>query len=127
AGSVAQPPVQQTAPPAAVAQVPATNSAVNKAVVIPQAASATLRTPSTLEMFQMPFSSSIKTPTVDIVSLKNNITMIFAGILLGIFVVDLYVAFRRKTVRAVGSSFAHMFFLAAMFVSMNNVLHGAIL
>jgi hypothetical protein len=96
-----------------------------KPVEIPITASVTETAP--VAGATAPFSSAIITPAVDIVGLRQNVTMVFAGILLGIFIVDMYVAFKRRTVRAVGSTVAHVFFLAAMLVSMNSVLHGAVL
>ena len=96
-----------------------------KAVVVPPLASATENSQQAVLSF--PFSSSIKTPAVDITSLKTNVTIAFAGILVGIFVVDFYFALKRKTVRAVGSTAGHVLFLAALLFSMNSILHGAIL
>jgi hypothetical protein len=109
-----------------VANVPAAETApAQAAVIIPETASVTETGP--VAGVTAPFSSSIIAPRFDIVTLRNNVTLVFAGILLGIFIVDMYVAFRRKTVRAVGSTVAHVFFLGAMLLSMSNVLHGAIL
>lgn len=125
-GTVSEAPAKQVAPPKTVVAVPEPTAApVANPVEVTETAIVTETGP--VAGASTPFTSSIITPRFDIVSLRQNVTLVFAGILLGIFLVDTYVAFRRRTVRAVGSTVAHVLFLGALFFSMNNVLHGAVL
>jgi len=47
--------------------------------------------------------------------------------LVGVLLLDLWIAVRKRTVRAVGSTVAHVFFFIAILFSSNMVLHGSIL
>lgn len=125
---------QPTAPPTQpVAMVPSpvvaeqkapvlANAPATKPVEVPEVASVTEQAPAFI-----PFASAISSPKIDIIKLRRDVTMIFAGVIIGIFVVDLYLALRRKTVRAVGSTVAHVLFFVVILISMNTIIPGSIL
>lgn len=95
-------------------------------VVISEVASVTEVSP-VQPSYLTPFSSVIINPKFDIMTLRRDVSMVFAGILVGVMLVDLYLGMKRKTVRAVGSSVAHVLFFVAIIVSMNVVLRGSVL
>jgi uncharacterized protein YkwD len=93
-----------------------------KPVVIPEVASATQKAATFI-----PFASAVTTPKIDIVTLRRDVTMAFGGAIIGIFLIDLYIALKRKTVRAVGSSVAHVLFFLVILASMNTIIPGSVL
>ena len=94
-------------------------------VEIPEIASR-VETPAQ-NVWENPFSKVIMNPKIDITALRRDISMIFAGIFMGIFAVDMYLAMKKHSVRAVGSSVAHVLFVAAILFSMNIVTRGSLL
>lgn len=126
ATEVSQQPIAQEVIPPVLAQAPEISPIVTQApVVIPEVASVTEVQPNS-GIFPA-FSSVLIAPKFDIVALRRDISMAFAGVLIGIMLVDMYVAMKKRTIRAVGSSVAHMLFFGIMIVSMNVVLRGSIL
>lgn len=105
--------------------IPVVSPAHPQPVVVPEVASVTESYPS--GFFFPAFAGVLKTPKIDIVALRRDVSMVFAGVLVGIFLVDFYLAMRRRTVRSVGSTVAHVIFLMAILLSMNAVLRGSIL
>lgn len=94
-------------------------------VVIPEVASVTESQEKT--GFFPAFSSVLIAPKFDLVTLRRDVSMIFGGVLAGIMLVDMYLAMRKRSVRAVGSSLAHVLFFGAILISMNVVLRGSVL
>jgi hypothetical protein len=114
--------------PPAIAQAPEITPAVEEQVVpvvIPEVASVT-EVQSNAGIFPA-FSSVLLSPKFDIVAVRRDVSMVFAGIFAGVLLVDMYVAMKKRTIRAVGSSLAHVLFFGVMIVSMNVVLRGSII
>src|SRR5262249_8899486 len=96
---VAQAPEIVPSQPAAPVAVIPSPSAV-KPVVIPAVASVSEARPAS--GFSIPAVAGVfRNPSIDIVSLRRDISFAFAGVILGIFIVDFYLAMKRHTVRAV--------------------------
>lgn len=94
-------------------------------VIVSEVASITETQPA--QTWLQSFSSVIINPRFDIVSLRKDVSVLFAGVLIGIFLLDFYLAMRKRSVRAVGSSIAHIFFFAMILVSMNMVTRGSLI
>jgi len=99
---------------------------VNQQVVVPEVASVT-EVNSEVAPSSLTFSSVLNLPKFDVLKVRRDATMIFGGVLIGILCVDLYLASKKRTVRAVGSSVAHVFFFLAIMFGVNFVLRGSVL
>lgn len=118
--------VAQEAVPPVIAAVPQISPIVTQSpVVVPEVASVSEVQPKT--GFFPAFNSVIFAPKFDIVALRRDVSMVFGGVLVGIMLVDMYVAMKKRTIRAVGSSLAHVLFFGVMIISMNVVLRGSVL
>ncbi len=116
----------QSIVPQVQAAAPVVPEAVKKPVVVPEVASATQGEPETT-VSQIPFASVISLPKFDVPTVRRDVTMLFGGMIVGVLLLDLWVAARKRTVRAVGSTVAHVFFFVAILISTNMILHGTIL
>ncbi|OGG12167.1 hypothetical protein A2Z00_05815 [Candidatus Gottesmanbacteria bacterium RBG_13_45_10] len=66
-------------------------------------------------------------PLVNIPTLTRNIVFVFAGVLLGVLLVDAWVVRRRRVVRVAGHNLAHFLFLSAIIVAASMVGRGSLL
>lgn len=73
------------------------------------------------------YLSAYRNPLIDIPTLTRDVTMAFAGFMIGLLVIDVWHMTRRKTVRAAGHPIAHIAFLAALLLGISAILPGSIL
>lgn len=66
-------------------------------------------------------------PVINIPTLTRDIAMMFAGLLMGILAIDLFVVSRKKIVRVTGHNLAHIMFLAALIVAAISIQRGVLL
>ena len=67
-------------------------------------------------------------PAINIPTLSRDIVFVFAGVLLGVLLVDAWVVSRRKIVRVAGHNIAHFFFLSAIVIAASLIGgHGTLL
>lgn len=76
---------------------------------------------------QIPFASVISLPKFDVVTVRRDVSVLFGGMIIGVLLLDLWMAARKRTVRAVGSTVAHVFFFLAITAGANMILHGSVL
>lgn len=92
-------------------------------VVIPeQAASANVPAPAVSG-----FQSVNVQPLLNIPTVSRDLVFAFVGILMGVLLVDAWVAGRRHVVRIAGHNIAHMLFLSALFILISGVSRGRLL
>jgi hypothetical protein len=100
-------------------------------VVVPQeAAVATVPAP-TAPPVQLPVVSGFESvntlPLINIPSVSRDVVFAFVGILMGVLLVDAWVASRRHVVRIAGHNIAHILFLSALFILISGVSRGRLL
>lgn len=69
---------------------------------------------------------SIK-PVFNIPTVTRDIVFVFAGMLLGVLLIDAWVVGRRKIVRVAGHNIAHFLFLSAIIIAAGSVSRGVLL
>lgn len=69
---------------------------------------------------------SIK-PAINIPTLTRDIVFVFAGVLLGVLLLDAYVVSRRKIVRIAGHNIAHFLFLSAVVIAATMAGRGSLI
>jgi hypothetical protein len=106
----------QAAPPAAPTVAP------KPVVVSPEAASANAPAPAVQGS-----QSVLQQPLFNIPTVSRDMVYAFVGILMGVLLVDAWVARRRHVVRVAGHNIAHMLFLSALFICMFGLSHGSLL
>ena len=74
-----------------------------------------------------PFDSVLRTPKINIPTLTRDIVFIFAGVLMGVLLLDAWVVSRKKIVRVAGHNIAHFLFLSAIILLAGSVGRGALL
>lgn len=74
-----------------------------------------------------PFSSVTKTPLINIPTLSRDIVFVFAGVLLGVLLLDAWIVSKRKIVRVAGHNIAHFLFLSAIIILAGSMTRGALL
>jgi hypothetical protein len=103
---------QEPEPTAApVVEVPATPAAVTVAGDTPQTA----------------FAGVSLKPAINIPTLTRDIVFVFAGVLLGVLMLDAWVVSRRRIVRVAGHNIAHFLFLSAIVIAVGSIQRGALL
>jgi hypothetical protein len=65
-------------------------------------------------------------PVINIPTLTRDIVFVFAGVLLGVLLIDAWVVSRRKIVRIAGHNIAHFFFLSAIVIAASTIGRGAL-
>ena len=102
--------------PAELAQAaPVVPTAAPKPVVVPEEA-AIANVPA------VNGSQSVLTkPLFNIPTVSREVVFAFVGILMGVLLVDIWVASRRRVVRVAGHNIAHMLFLSALFILITGV------
>lgn len=92
-------------------------------VVVPkEAASANMPAPA-ISGFQ---SVNVQ-PLLNIPTVSRDLVFAFVGILMGVLLVDAWVASRRHVVRIAGHNIAHILFLSALFILISGVSRGRLL
>lgn len=76
---------------------------------------------------QNAFLGVTKTPVINIPTMTRDIIFMFAGVLLGVLLVDAWVVSRRSIVRVAGHNIAHFLFLSAVIIAVGSVSRGALL
>lgn len=94
-------------------------------VVISEVASVTESLP--VGNFLSAFNGVSITPMFDIVTLRRDVSLLFGGIFVGVMLVDMYLAMKKRSVRAVGSTVAHVLFFVAIMISLNFVTRGSLI
>jgi Cysteine-rich secretory protein family len=73
------------------------------------------------------FQSVNTQPLFNIPTVSHDLVFAFVGILMGVLLVDAWVASRRHVVRIAGHNIAHMLFLSALFILISGVSRGRLL
>lgn len=68
-----------------------------------------------------------KTPAINIPTLTRDIVFVFAGVLMGVLLIDAWVVSRKKIVRIAGHNIAHFLFLSAIIILASSVGRGVLL
>jgi hypothetical protein len=110
-------PAVKSAPPPIVTVVPTLPTV--PAVAYPQ--------PTVAPNFQSPFLGVTKTPAINIPTLTREIVFVFAGVLLGVLLLDAWIVSKKKIVRVAGHNIAHFLFLSAIVIIAGSVGRGALL
>jgi hypothetical protein len=108
--------------PAELAQVAPTAAPIQPVVVPAEAASATVPAPVVSGVQSVSIQPLLNIPTV-----SRDMVFAFVGILMGVLLVDAWVASRRHVVRIAGHNIAHMMFLSALFILITGVSRGRLL
>ena len=109
-------PVAQTPVPVAQTPVPVTQT------------TAPLPAPAiTMNNFPGAFLGVTERPAINIPTLTRNIVFVFAGVLLGVLLLDAWVVSKKKIVRVAGHNIAHFLFLSAIVIAASSVSGGALL
>ena len=74
-----------------------------------------------------PFERVIKTPLINIPTLSRDIVFIFAGVLMGVLLLDAWIVSKKKIVRVAGHNIAHFLFLSAIVILAGSIGRGALL
>ena len=100
-------------------------------VVVPeQAASVNIPAPTIQpepETAVSGFQSVNVQPLLNIPTVSRDLVFAFVGILMGVLLVDAWVASRRHVVRIAGHNIAHILFLSALFILISGVSRGRLL
>jgi hypothetical protein len=100
-------------------------------VVVPQEAAVASVPAPAAQPVQLPavsgFESVNTQPLVNIPTVSHDLVFAFVGILMGVLLVDAWVASRRRVVRIAGHNIAHMMFLSALFILISGASRGRLL
>jgi hypothetical protein len=66
-------------------------------------------------------------PLFNIPTVSRDLVFAFVGILMGVLLVDAWIASRRRVVRIAGHNIAHILFLSALFILISGVSRGRLL
>lgn len=91
---------------------------------VPQVAAAE---PTTASAEQPAFAGVTKTPAINIPTLTRDIVFVFAGVLMGVLLLDAWIVSRKKIVRIAGHNIAHFLFLSAIVVLASMAGRGVLL
>jgi hypothetical protein len=83
--------------------------------------------PTVANTIQPAFASVTKTPAVNIPTLTRDIVFVFAGVLMGVLLLDAWVVSRKKIVRVAGHNIAHFLFLSAIVILASTAGRGVLL
>jgi len=73
------------------------------------------------------FLGVTKKPAINIPTLTHDVVFVFAGVLLGVLLLDAFVVSKRKIVRVAGHNIAHFLFLTAIVIAASSISGGALL
>lgn len=112
-------------PPTQPARLPA------RQVVVPKEAAVVNEPAPTVQPIQQPAISGFQSvnvqPLLNIPTVSRDLVFAFVGILMGVLLVDAWVASRRHVVRIAGHNIAHILFLSALFILISGVSRGRLL
>lgn len=111
--------------PTKVAVIPTGAPVVLPQVVIPKQA-AVAPAPA-VPTVKSAFASVIKRPLFNLPTVAREVVYLFAGIMMGVIVVDAWLVSRRKIVRVTGHSLGHLLLLGALLLLTSGVMGGSIL
>lgn len=66
-------------------------------------------------------------PLVNIPTMTRDIVFVFAGVLIGVLLLDAWIVSRKKIVRIAGHNIAHLLFLSAIILAIGSIQRGALL
>jgi hypothetical protein len=66
-------------------------------------------------------------PLINIPTLTRDIVFVFAGVLIGVLMLDVWIISKKRIVRVAGHNIAHFFFLSAVVIAVSLVNRGALL
>ncbi len=66
-------------------------------------------------------------PAINIPTLTRDIVFVFAGVLIGVLILDAWIVSKRRIVRVAGHNIAHFLFLSAMVIAIGSIHRGALL
>lgn len=73
------------------------------------------------------YASVTKTPIINIPTMTRDIVFTFAGVLLGVLLLDAWIVSRRRIVRVAGHNIAHFLFLSVVVIAVGSVSRGTLL
>ncbi len=79
------------------------------------------------ETFPATFLGVTKRPAVSIPTLTREIVFVFAGVLLGVLLLDAWIVSKKKVVRVAGHNIAHFLFLASIMILIGSISQGSLL
>jgi hypothetical protein len=74
-----------------------------------------------------PFESVLSKPLINIPTLSRDIVFVFAGVLMGVLLLDAWIVSKKKIVRIAGHNIAHFLFLSAIVILAGSIGRGALL
>jgi hypothetical protein len=122
--SLAAKPVAPKAP-VLVEKALATEEPAGKSAVVPPVAAPSEQSP--VGNFGSEFLGVTMKPAINIPTLTRDIVFVFAGVLLGVLLIDAWVVSRRRIVRIAGHNIAHFFFLSAIVIAASTIGRGSLL
>ena len=114
----------QPAPAVAAAPTTTPDEITPTVPVVPTAVAPTSPVAAGLESS---FLGVTKTPAINIPTLTKEIVFVFAGVLMGVLLLDAWIVSRKKIVRVAGHNIAHFLFLSAIIILVASVGRGALL
>jgi len=87
----------------------------------------TERLAAAAEPIKSAFLGVTKTPAINIPTLTRDIVFVFAGVLMGVLLLDAWIVSRRKIVRVAGHNIAHFLFLTAIIIAASSISRGTLL
>lgn len=96
-------------------------------VEVTPVASVTEQTPPVSPLGAGMFLSSYNQPLVHIPTLRRDVTMAFAGFMIGMLALDVWHMTRKRAVRATGHTLAHIALLTALVIGIGAIVPGNIL
>jgi hypothetical protein len=102
-----------------------------QSVVVPQEAAQVNVPAPTVASVQLPavsgFESVNTQPLINIPTVSHDLVFAFVGILMGVLLIDAWIASRRRVVRIAGHNIAHILFLSALFILISGASRGRLL
>lgn len=83
--------------------------------------------PSVVAGSTKPFESVLSRPLINIPTLSRDIVFVFAGVLMGVLLLDAWIVSKKKIVRIAGHNIAHFLFLSAIVILAGSIGRGALL
>ncbi len=77
--------------------------------------------------FPATFLGVTKKPAINIPTLTREIVFVFAGVLLGVLLLDAWIVSKKKIIRVAGHNIAHFLFLASIMILIGSINPGALL
>jgi hypothetical protein len=104
-------------PPSAQAGPSAVTPIVTEKALATEVPQQALVVPASQPLIQSEFLGVTMKPAINIPTLTRDIVFVFAGVLLGVLLIDAWVISRRRIVRVAGHNIAHFLFLSAVVIA----------